>query len=318
VSYDLVRSVRNLIQQGVGDASRLGYILNRLENGKYLYLSDQKYLEDLLSESDIITSQPLETKVDSHSLGKLESDLKQLNTQLEKILKSRDTVEKTPSDSDFRNIVTPKMTEYKNRKQQAPANEIPQYQQIINSLRAELAEYKNRKQQAPANEIPQYQQIINSLRVELAEYKNRKQQAPANEIPQYQQIINSLRAELAEYKSVVNAIRPEIIQCEEAINSLKAELADYKRMLDSIRPEIIQYQKAINLLRAELTEYKNDMELMISEKNQRNSIDSQGVKMTEYKNKFSFVPQGVRKEDDMSSLRAEISRLKRNLDSMIL
>ncbi len=105
MSYDLVRSVRNLIQQGVGDASRLGYILNRLENGKYLYLSDQKYLEDLLSESDIITSQPLETKVDSHSLGKLESDLKQLNTQLEKILKSRDTVEKTPSDSDLRNIV---------------------------------------------------------------------------------------------------------------------------------------------------------------------------------------------------------------------
>ena len=105
VSYDLVRSVRNLIQQGVGDASRLGYILNRLENGKYLYLSDQKYLEDLLSESDIIASQPVETKVDSHSLGKLESDLKQLNTQLEKILKSRDTVEKMPSDSDLRNIV---------------------------------------------------------------------------------------------------------------------------------------------------------------------------------------------------------------------
>ena len=105
VSYDLVRSVRNLIQQGVGDASRLGYILNRLENGKYLYLSDQKYLEDLLSESDIIFNQPVETKVDSHSLGKLESDLKQLNTQLEKILKSRDTVEKTPTDSDLRNIV---------------------------------------------------------------------------------------------------------------------------------------------------------------------------------------------------------------------
>ena len=262
MSYDLVRSVRNLIQQGVGDASRLGYILNRLENGKYLYLSDQKYLEDLLSESDIITSQPVETKVDSHSLGKLESDLKQLNTQLEKILKSRDTIEKTPSDPNLRNIVAPKMTEYKNRKQQAPANEIPQYQQIINSLRAELAEYKSRKQQAPANEIAQYQQIINSL-----------------------------RAELAEYKSVVNAIQPEIIQCEEAINSLKAELSDYKSMLDSIRPEIIQYQQIIKSL---------------------------GTELAEYKNRFSFAPQGVRKEADISSLRAEISRLKRNLDSMIL
>jgi len=107
VSYDLVRSVRNLIQQGVGDASRLGYILNRLENGKYLYLSDQKYLEDLLSESDIITSQPAETKVDSHSLGNLESDLKQLNTQLEKILKNRDAVEKMPSDSDLREVEKP-------------------------------------------------------------------------------------------------------------------------------------------------------------------------------------------------------------------
>src|SRR5438445_2891632 len=207
------------MQQGVGDASRLGYILNRLENGKYLYLSDQKYLEDLLSESDIITSQPAETKVDSHSLGNLESDLKQLNTQLEKILKNRDAVEKMPSDSDFRNIEAPRMTEYKNRKQQAPTNEIPQYQQIINSLRAELAGYKNRKHKTPTNEIPQYKQIINTLRAELAEYKNRKQQAPTNEIPQYQQIINSLRAELAEYKNMKQqAPTNEIHQYQQIIN----------------------------------------------------------------------------------------------------
>ena len=96
------------------------------------------------------------------------------------------------------------------------------------------------------------------------------------------------------------------------------ETVDYKNQQHDSSSTIIQYQQIIKSLGTELAEYKNKMELMASEKNQRNSFDSQGVKMTEYKNRFSFAPQGVRKEADISSLRAEISRLKRNLDSMIL
>ena len=97
MSYDLVRSVRNLMQQGIGDAPRLEYILDRLEKGKYLYLSDQKYLENLLSENE--KTKPHEAKGEPHSLEKLETDLKNLNSQLEKILEIRERSEKASSDS---------------------------------------------------------------------------------------------------------------------------------------------------------------------------------------------------------------------------
>jgi len=98
VSYDLVKSVHNLIQEGIGEAPRLEYILDRLEKGKYLYLSDQKYLENLLSENEMRTRSH-EIKGEPHSLEKLETDLKKLNTQLEKILEIKTRSEKTTSNS---------------------------------------------------------------------------------------------------------------------------------------------------------------------------------------------------------------------------
>jgi len=107
MSYDLVRSVRNLIQQGIGDEARLEYILDRIENGKYLYLADQKYLENLFSENNTITNQPKERKTDSHSLEKLENDLKNLNTELEKILKKTQRIENTKWDYESKIIEPP-------------------------------------------------------------------------------------------------------------------------------------------------------------------------------------------------------------------
>ena len=141
-----------------------------------------------------------------------------------------------------------------------------------------------------------------------------------DEIIVYQQIINSLRAELSEYKSKLNAIQPEIIQYEQAINSLRAELAEYKhRQPQDTTNEISHYLQMINSLRAELAEYKNRMELMVSERNQQNSVDLPQAELREYKNRLSAtLPHEVWEEEDISSLRAEISRLKRNLDLMIL
>ena len=107
MSYDLVRSVRNLIQQGIGDEARLEYILDRIENGKYLYLADQKYLENLFSENNTITNQPKERKTDSHSLEKLENDLKNLNSELEKILKKTQRIENNELNYGSKIIETP-------------------------------------------------------------------------------------------------------------------------------------------------------------------------------------------------------------------
>ena len=124
---------------------------------------------------------------------------------------------------------------------------------------------------------------------ETVDYKN-QQHDSSSTIVQYQQIIKSLGTELAEYKNKMELMASEKNQ-QGNVDSLKAEIMEYKSKLNAIQPEMIQYQQIIKSL---------------------------GTELAEYKNRFSFTPQGVRKEEDISSLRAEISRLKRNLDSMIL
>ncbi|HET6457518.1 MAG TPA: hypothetical protein VFG24_01400, partial [Nitrosopumilaceae archaeon] len=61
---------------------------------KYLYLSDQKYLESLLSSNQITMTESVETKVESNALGKLEKDLMNLNLQLENILRNKRQTDK--------------------------------------------------------------------------------------------------------------------------------------------------------------------------------------------------------------------------------
>ncbi|TLY03647.1 MAG: hypothetical protein E6K87_04575 [Thaumarchaeota archaeon] len=119
---------------------------------------------------------------------------------------------------------------------------------------------------------------------------DRQQEDPSREIAVYQQIINSLRAELTAYKSKLNAINPKIMQYEQNINSL----------------------------RAEIVEYRNRMELMVSERNQQSGVDSLRAELAEHRNRVSTtLSRDVPKDEDFSSLGAEISRLKRNLDLII-
>jgi len=94
MSYDSINSVHRLIEKGIGDAARLEYILDRLEKGKYLYLSDQKYLENLLSSNQMTMTESAETKVESDALEKLENDLMNLNSQLENILRNKRQTDK--------------------------------------------------------------------------------------------------------------------------------------------------------------------------------------------------------------------------------
>ncbi|VVC06247.1 Uncharacterised protein [uncultured archaeon] len=98
MSYDSVRSVHRLIEEGIGDAARLEYILDRLEKGKYLYLSDQKYLEDLLSSNQMNMTESAEPKVESNALEKLENDLMNLNLQLENVLRNKQRTGKGAED----------------------------------------------------------------------------------------------------------------------------------------------------------------------------------------------------------------------------
>src|SRR2546425_11080574 len=174
------------------------------------------------------------------------------------------------------------------RQQEDPSREIVVYQQIINSLRAELAEYKS-KLNTINPKIMQYEQNINSLRAEIVEYRNRQPQGMTGEITQYQQTIHSLRAELAEYRN-----RMELMVSER------------------------NQQDGGESVRAELAAYRNRMELMVSERNQQSGVDSLRAELAEHRNRVSTtLSRDVPKDEDFSSLGAEISRLKRNLDLII-
>ena len=103
MSYDVIRSVRQLIESGIGDVARLAYILDRLENGKYLYLSDQRYLENVINTNQDISHKHASTE--SHAIGNLESELRDINVRLEKILHNKTTNEKEIIDGE----VTPQI-----------------------------------------------------------------------------------------------------------------------------------------------------------------------------------------------------------------
>jgi hypothetical protein len=103
MAYELVKSIRKCIEQGIGDIPRLRYILDRLEKGKDLYFSDKKYLESLLytsDESPAETGTETENITDLQSLETLETDLKNLNAKLENILKNKQRTEKIKPDQD--------------------------------------------------------------------------------------------------------------------------------------------------------------------------------------------------------------------------
>ncbi len=110
----------------------------------------------------------------------------------------------------------------------------------------------------------------------------------------------------------------EIAIYQQIISAMKNELTEYKNKFSIIAPKIMQYEQNINSLRAEILEYRNRMELMISERNQQSSVDSLRAELVEHRNRIRTTPPShSAKDEDLSSLGAQISRLKRNLDLII-
>src|SRR5437879_9802507 len=83
MSEDLIKLVQDLINSKKGDEVRLGQILETLQNGNQLSLSDQQYLEsltastpseNLISEpSDSIIPEPAESTVTSSTSDSLDN-----------------------------------------------------------------------------------------------------------------------------------------------------------------------------------------------------------------------------------------------------
>ena len=97
MSYEVMRSVRQLIESGIGDIARLSHILDRLENGKYVYLTDQRYLENLLDMNRNTLNNP--SAKENITATNMEKDLREINLTLEKILQDKTRNEKKITDS---------------------------------------------------------------------------------------------------------------------------------------------------------------------------------------------------------------------------
>lgn len=88
MSSDLIKYVIYLIESGKGDAGRLNYILNVLQDGKTLFASDKKYLETLISAYiDSAKRREIEISTGSESINELRSELNRVNERLAKLEK---------------------------------------------------------------------------------------------------------------------------------------------------------------------------------------------------------------------------------------
>jgi TM2 domain-containing membrane protein YozV len=80
MSYDAIRTINSLIESGAGDQDRLKFILKRVSEGKYLYLSDKNYLEELLQ------SNPIEKKSAVNNFGvNVENELNKLRSMSKRV-----------------------------------------------------------------------------------------------------------------------------------------------------------------------------------------------------------------------------------------
>jgi hypothetical protein len=68
MSDEIVKKVQELIDKGNGDIERLHNILNSLQNGNPIELSDQQYIESFFSETNELEKNEKSTSIDDSSL----------------------------------------------------------------------------------------------------------------------------------------------------------------------------------------------------------------------------------------------------------
>src|SRR6267143_5568005 len=127
MSYDLIKSINSLMESGIGDRDRLQYILNTVSEGKYLYLSDKNYLENLLHSIPVQKESPSLRSDDNDVVNELLDELRLLNKKVEQIERTSKihTEEKGKSKSteSYQNLTQEKPNEDISKKKATSKNE---------------------------------------------------------------------------------------------------------------------------------------------------------------------------------------------------
>jgi hypothetical protein len=89
MSEDLIKTVQKLIDSGKGDSNRLHEILNVIQRGTPLYMSDYKYVESLIKTLEEQTKTEKETKSKNKTQNKKSEKVQTKESTALKILKNR-------------------------------------------------------------------------------------------------------------------------------------------------------------------------------------------------------------------------------------
>lgn len=86
----LEKVVQRIIESGKGDTDRLNHILNTIRKKKPLFMSDQKYLNSLLSS--IQSNTKIQETIQNENNLDLKEEVKQLKEKIEKISKEQSSI----------------------------------------------------------------------------------------------------------------------------------------------------------------------------------------------------------------------------------
>ena len=85
MSYELIKSINSLIKSGIGERDRLEHILSTVSEGKYLYLSDKNYLENLLRSIPVQNESSHLRSEDNEVTNEILKELRSLNKRIERM-----------------------------------------------------------------------------------------------------------------------------------------------------------------------------------------------------------------------------------------
>ena len=115
------------MESGIGDRDRLQYILNTVSEGKYLYLSDKNYLENLLQSIPVQKESSSSRSENNDVVNELLNELRFLSKKMDRIERAGkfDIEEKSKSKSTelYQNLEQEKPNEEIFKKKATPKNE---------------------------------------------------------------------------------------------------------------------------------------------------------------------------------------------------
>lgn len=276
-NIELITTIKNIMECGIGDSGRLHFILNSIQKNKSLYASDQKYIDEKITifkkrfSEKIIKKQSTFRKIevpikhvidknhtfyDQNVVEKLKLELDKSKTtirQLEKIIQ----VQKTEINNLKNELI--KITNF-------PTNA------ILNELNEKIRDQKNilSKQKLIEKSIKiqkesltqligyreEYEHKINhekellEKQLRLEKQKIKEQDDVVKLLAQKQDVINSLKAQR---EVVLEQIKLEKNKIESELNNLRRSLENAQKEYDEMMKN---YQEEKNELNRKINEQK--------------------------------------------------------------